>query len=70
MVKSVAMDGTSTLSQAMGSLIDAEQVADSSGDSSSGQLPVVRTARSRAAADAESPAEPAVQVSLSDSPQT
>ncbi|BDA44433.1 hypothetical protein COCOBI_05-6170 [Coccomyxa sp. Obi] len=60
MVKSVAMDGTSTLSQAMGNLIDAEPMADSSGASPG--LPVVRTARVRTAADAEVPAEPATSM--------
>ena len=56
MVKSIGMDSTSTLSQAMGNLMDAEPMADSSGS----PLPVVRTARGRTpAADGEVPAEPA-----------
>ncbi|CAL8470394.1 g9936 [Coccomyxa elongata] len=58
--QSVAMDGSSSLSQAVGNLLDAEPSADSSADSSPG-LPVVRTPRGRSAADAEAPAEPAVQ---------
>ncbi len=61
MVQSVAMDGSSTLSQAVGNLLDTEPSAESSADSSPG-LPVVRTARGRSAADAEATAEPAVQV--------